>query len=123
MNFIFVYGILKRRYANAQKARVNGYRLVDLGAFPAAIPHEGGAVIGELIYVNNETVAEFDMIEGHPHFYVRTDVEVEVGDGDNAELVQAQMYVVNQDHHHRQSLPTGSLTIEDVGNEMTYEYR
>jgi len=122
MNPIFVYGILKHQYANAQSARVHNFRLIDMGCFPAAIPHNKGAIIGELIFVDDDTVADFDRIEGHPNFYVRTDVEVETGDGDSVELVKAQMYVVNGSYHERPSQPTGALTIKEVDNETTYEY-
>jgi gamma-glutamylcyclotransferase (GGCT)/AIG2-like uncharacterized protein YtfP len=122
MNAIFVYGILKGRYANAQLARVRDYRLVDMGCFPAAIPYKDGVIVGELIFVSNGTVAEFDMAEGHPNFYRRTSVEVEVEEGDEIELVQAQMYVINEKHHYHISLPTGSLKIDLRDGVMTYEY-
>ena len=122
MNLIFVYGILKGRYANAQPAQVNGFRLVDMGCFPAAIPAEEGTIIGELIAVDDKTVEEFDMIEGHPNFYVRTGVEVETDDGDQVELHEAQMYVVTEAYHTHDSGPTGSLSIEERDGVTLYEY-
>jgi len=122
LNLIFVYGILKGRYANAQKAQVNGYRLCDMGHFPAAIPADKGTIIGELITVDNKTVEEFDMIEGHPDFYVRSDVEVETDEGDQIELHEAQMYIVSEGYHKHDSEPTKSLTIKEKDGATLYEY-
>lgn len=122
LNLIFVYGILKGRYANAQPAQVNGFRLCDMGHFPAAIPAAEGTIIGELIAVDNETVAEFDIIEGHPDFYVRSDVEVETDEGDQIELHRAQMYIVSESYHQHDSKPTGSLSIEERDGATLYEY-
>jgi gamma-glutamylcyclotransferase (GGCT)/AIG2-like uncharacterized protein YtfP len=121
MKPIFVYGILKGR-ADAQPARVQGYRLIDMGSFPAAIPAKGGAIVGELIFVDDATIEEFDRIEGHPDFYVRTDVIVETGDGDSVELHQAQFYVVDQSYHDAPSLDTGALVIKKREDETLYEY-
>jgi gamma-glutamylcyclotransferase (GGCT)/AIG2-like uncharacterized protein YtfP len=123
MKPIFVYGILKHRYANAQQALVPRFRLVDMGWFPAAIPAPTGAIKGELIFVSDETIQEFDMIEGHPNFYVRTDVEVEIGEGNQVEMVKAQMYVINEEYHGRISEPTMKLDIdEDENHDLLYEY-
>jgi len=122
VNLIFVYGVLKGRYANAQPAQVNGFRLVDMGCFPAAIPTAEGVIVGELISVDDETVEEFDMIEGHPNFYVRSNVEVETGEGDTVELHKAQMYIVSTPYHDYTSAPTGSLSIEEHNGITLYEY-
>lgn len=124
MKPVLVYGILKHRYANAQTAFVRGYRLVDLGAFPAAIPDDHSTIKGELIYVEQHTIDEFDRIEGHPHFYLRTDVEVEVEEGNQIEVVQAEMYVINKDAWYHQSEHTDNLHIVHTTSprNIIYEY-
>lgn len=114
---VFVYGILKGR-VDAQPGFVHDYRLVDMGWFPAAIPADDAKISGELIFVSDEELEGFDRIEGHPNFYIRTDVEVEVGDGSQTELVHAEMYVINSEYHDRMSEPTHKLDIVDG----TYEY-
>ena len=96
MNPIFVYGILRGR-TNAQRATVSGYSLIDMGPFPAAIEdEERDCILGELIYVHDAERQAFDMVEGHPYFYVRTTVEVEIEDG--GEVVTAEMYVLRSMH-------------------------
>ena len=117
MRKVFVYGILKRGVEES-KAKVHGFRMVDMGWFPAAIPHEDGTIHGELLEVTDDEVASFDRTEGHPNFYVRTDVEVEGQDGTKFD---AEMYVIGKDHWHIQSEPTGSLEIR--GQEFEYHLR
>ncbi len=122
LRVLFIYGILKRRYPNAQQAKVRNFRLIDLGQFPAAIPEDGSVIIGELIAVDDETVEEFDMIEGHPNFYIRTDIEVEIDDGSLVEIQQAQMYVIHKSYHDFISYQTRFLAIKEEGDEILYEY-
>jgi len=118
MNAIFVYGILKGA-EGALSAHVYGYRLADMGMFPAAIPAENAKIVGELIYVDDDRIKDFDRIEGHPNFYARTDVEVETDAGD---FIIAEMYVINNAYHDRQSIPTASLDIASTNNQTSYEY-
>ena len=87
---IFVYGIL-RGHTKCKHGKVRGYKLFDMGSFPGAVPaSDKDCVVGELIEINATQLNVFDQIEGHPHLYVRTDVEVEVENGTE----QAQMYVL-----------------------------
>ena len=122
MNAIFVYGILKGR-SGAKPARVVGYRLADMGSYPAAIPDPQGVIIGELIEVADETLKEFDRIEGHPDFYIRRDVIVETGeDDDSLKLHQAQFYVITEPYHDHASYKTEALEIKNFGTKIAYEY-
>lgn len=114
MRNVFVYGILKQNDP-ALRAKVHNYRLIDMGWFPAAIPADGHTVIGELLEVTDSEVQDFDRIEGHPNFYERTPVEVEL---QNGETLEAEMYVINSDYHRADSFPTPSLDINDT----EYEY-
>lgn len=90
---VFVYGTLRRgegnhgvmqgalgRYVGC--AEVSGFKLFDLGAFPA-VDFDGGRwedaprlVQGEVFSLSPEGVARLDQLEGHPNFYRRCMVEV-----------------------------------------------
>ena len=119
---VFVYGILKGRH-EAQTAFVPQYRLIDMGWFPAAIPAGfDDKIKGELIYVDEDEIEEFDRIEGTPTFYTREMVSVELVGKDK---VEAEMYVINRDHWPTESESTDRLTINAVGTGFVanvYEY-
>jgi gamma-glutamylcyclotransferase (GGCT)/AIG2-like uncharacterized protein YtfP len=122
MNPIFVYGILKNS-PGAQPARVSGYRLIDMGMFPAAVPADDSQIVGELIFVDDARVAMFDRIEGTPSFYTREKVDIEVGDGNQTELIEGEMYVINKKFWDVPSQDTFSLKIVNGGHDATtYEY-
>lgn len=115
---IFVYGILKRR-PDAKPAIVPGFRMVDMGHFPAAIPgEEDDALIGELIFVDDDTVEHFDMIEGYPNFYDRQGVKVVT---EEDETIEAEMYVVTEPYW-KDSIPGDRLLVKTEAKFTTYEY-
>lgn len=119
MNPIFVYGILKGRH-DAKTGHVNLHRLIDMGAFPAAVPADAEhSIKGELIYVDHDTVQEFDRIEGAPNFYNREEVEVTLDDG---EKTTAEMYVVNSTYWENDSVISNRLAIEESDSKKIYEY-
>ncbi|NOX60808.1 MAG: hypothetical protein GXP42_02500 [Chloroflexi bacterium] len=62
-------------------ARLEGAVLYDLGAFPAARPGRG-AIVGDLLRVEEEALAETDRIEGHPDFFYRERVRVKTEEGE-----------------------------------------
>lgn len=91
-NILFIYGTLKtgfsrnsvltdgifgigRKIQNKIKT-VPGYRLYDLGAFPALVASKNGIVEGELWEVDDVLLSIIDQIEGHPHAYRRTPIEL-----------------------------------------------
>ncbi len=118
MNPVFVYGILKGR-ENAEKGTVKGFRLIDMGSFPAAIPsNEGHNICGELIFVDDDTITRFDMIEGAPSFYRREKVEVDTGQ----ELVEAEMYVVNESYWEQESSATARLDVDEQTDGLFFTY-
>lgn len=85
-NMIVVYGSLMEGFGNhhhlaqpfgfARKVNdvtLRGLRLLDLGAFPGAVPGEPDDEIrGEAWVVDDETLHGIDQLEGHPTFYRRT---------------------------------------------------
>jgi gamma-glutamylaminecyclotransferase len=89
MNLIFVYGTLKRGGSNhlqlagqsfVQPARtVAGYRLFNLGSYPAMVTHAGDleGVEGEVWSVDDACLRKLDIFEGVPEgLYQRTAVRV-----------------------------------------------
>ena len=90
MTRIFVYGSLKRGYGlncvlTGQRflgdARTTpGFRLYDVGAFPAMVAYSDGiAVRGELYEVDNRCLWELDRIEGEGRLYERVEIELDCG--------------------------------------------
>lgn len=78
-SLVFVYGSLRQGMGNHYMmegtefigtAVVNGYRLLDVGAFPAVIVGEG-EVVGEVYEVKEADLARLDRFEGCPSLYVR----------------------------------------------------
>jgi len=90
---LFVYGSLKRGFANAdrldgavfvRRARTApGYRLHVVGGYPALVAAGGGVVCGEVYGVTVEHLAALDAFEGVPSLYERASVELD--DGETAE--------------------------------------
>lgn len=87
---IFVYGTLLRgeRYHDvlggaplvSEGRTAPGFRLVDLGEYPALVRGGEGAVVGEVYDVDDATLAALDQLEDHPRLYQRTPI-VLAGDG------------------------------------------
>lgn len=101
---VFVYGTLMRGQYNhvllqrspflGRAATAPRYTLIDLGRFPGMIAGGTVGIHGEVYSVNAETLAAIDRLEGHPNFYVRT--EIALADG---RTVQA--YVLSSSYHSR----------------------
>jgi len=78
---VFVYGTLlagEKHHAFLDGARllgqvrtVTGYRLHDLGAYPAMVEAGSGAVAGELYEVSADTLKTLDRLEGVPGLFRR----------------------------------------------------
>ena len=84
-NTVFVYGTLMQNksashmMANAifcDNAALEGYALYDLGGYPGIVPDEKGTVIGEVWFVDNETMARLDTYENEGVLYRRTQVTI-----------------------------------------------
>ena len=86
---VFVYGTLMRggRYHALIAGGVwigealtePGYRLYDLGPYPAMRRGGTGEVAGEVYEVDDVTLAELDRLEGHPDYYRRAQVRLADG--------------------------------------------
>lgn len=93
MTRIFVYGSLKRgfplhgallgqQFLGASRT-APGFRLYDVGAFPAMTvdPDPDGCrmIDGEVYEVDDECLDDLDRIEGEGRLYERVEIELEVG--------------------------------------------
>lgn len=87
MHKIFTYGSLRKGFHNHGLLRDSeflgqyhtgpGYIKVPGPGFPFLIPDpEGPGTYGELYSVTDLTLEMLDRLEGHPHFYVRTMIDV-----------------------------------------------
>ena len=101
-NKLFVYGTLKDGYPNHSRlagakflgrARtVEKYTMVYMG-FPGIVrnpPHLHH--VGEVYEVSDKTLAKCDALEGHPTWYIRELVDVDIFDGDPRGIVKAWLY-------------------------------
>lgn len=80
MSGLGLHGALRKssRVGFDLNPKVRGYQLVDLGAFPGAIPGaETQFVLGELYAVTNDVLRELDAVEGVPTFYERIQVRAD----------------------------------------------
>lgn len=90
---IFVYGTLKRGFGNYEGylAGNNGvefvgeaqtkpeFSMLHLGGFPGIVRKGKTAIKGEVFKVDRGTMLSLDRLEGHPHFYQRSDVTLADG--------------------------------------------
>lgn len=101
---IFVYGTLKKGYGNhrlltssvflGSGITVKKYLMTANGIpFVSDEPDNKNItnIVGELYQVDNQTMYQVDMLEGHPSFYKREKVEVEMLDNYNSRCM-AWMY-------------------------------
>jgi len=108
---VFVYGTLRRGQGNhvvldgarfVRTARtLEGWAMLDLGAFPGVVPGDG-AIVGELYEVSQHVLKRLDRLEGHPTFYHRERVQL-AGGG------EALMYVLThpEDYRNREPIAGG----------------
>lgn len=95
---VFVYGSLRRGEQNhwhldgcllIREARTEpGFRLYDLGAYPAMVAGGRGSVVGEVYAVGPEALAALDRLEGHPRYYQRQVVRLADGQAVESYLMQ-----------------------------------
>jgi gamma-glutamylcyclotransferase (GGCT)/AIG2-like uncharacterized protein YtfP len=85
---VFVYGTLKRNHGNSHllksasflgRCYIEGrWKIYDTGYFPCVVRLQEGApsrVVGEVYKVNLDTLRTLDMLEGHPNWYERVQVD------------------------------------------------
>jgi gamma-glutamylcyclotransferase (GGCT)/AIG2-like uncharacterized protein YtfP len=117
---VFVYGTLKQAYGNYQLVSdlcesaaggtVEGFVLLDLGAFPGAVPGKG-KTRGEVLTLTQPTEAlkRLDRLEGVPRLYTRESVTVALDDGTEK---TAWMYVLAKDGRRWHE---GQVALDDTG--------
>lgn len=88
MNFVFVYGSLKKGFHNNKLLEDSTflgaaitedmYDMFSYGSFPAVV--EDGTsykIKGEVYYVSDETLKDLDMLEDNGRFYMRKKVDTD----------------------------------------------
>lgn len=91
MHKIFVYGTLLSGHGNHRLLEGRGtmigtaiseakFTMLHLGGFPGIVQKGETAILGEVYEVDHETLRDLDGLEGHPHFYKRTPITVEMRD-------------------------------------------
>lgn len=105
---VFVYGTLRQGQSNAYllsqhgvtrwiPASLSGYHLLNAGAsWPYCRPNANaeGPVVGEMVEVTSDALADLDRLEGVPHHYERHSVSILLG---GTLLVPAWVYVAARD--------------------------
>jgi gamma-glutamylcyclotransferase (GGCT)/AIG2-like uncharacterized protein YtfP len=104
----FVYGTLKRNYGNnivlgsakfvgAGTTVSQDFRMLN-GGFPMVFTGGNFGIKGEVFEVTDEqTERNLDRLEGVPHLYTRSEVEVRIGDDTEV----CTMYVTNPKYAER----------------------
>ena len=89
-HLVFVYGTLRQGNCNHQlmgAARCFGvgstrdrFAMYIVSGYPyVTAAEERYPIMGELYAVDGEMLKKLDKMEGHPHFYVRREIAVDVG--------------------------------------------
>jgi len=106
---MFVYGSLMEGFGNHRLLERGGAELVgvaetvkrwgfiSLGAFPGIVDVHGKGstkVVGELYMVNERTRAALDSLEGHPEFYKRAAVDVDMLTSKARDVRKCETYVL-----------------------------
>jgi gamma-glutamylcyclotransferase (GGCT)/AIG2-like uncharacterized protein YtfP len=110
-HLVFVYGTLRQSQSNHKllgEADCYGtgssrekYAMYITGSYPYVISTEGRyPIVGELYAVDDDTLAKLDKMEGHPRYYTRREIAVDV----NGIEYLAWMYFRDP---HGTLLPTG----------------
>lgn len=86
---VAVYGSLLKGLSNHRVLRdsmmlgtdtINGFKMYNLGSFPAIIPGDGAIHIEIYEVIDPEIMLNLDYLEGHPRFYKREKVDTIYGE-------------------------------------------
>lgn len=97
MTHVFVYGTLKHGFGNhrallrdatfvGKGTTILPFVMRSNGGFPVVLRHRADEseiahnISGEIYEVNDRTLAQLDGLEGHPNWYEREEVTVDVAD-------------------------------------------
>lgn len=113
MNKLFVYGTLRQEgghlrhgvmktsnFLGKYKTKPN-YDMVNLRSFPGLLKDGDNVIVGEVYEVDDNTLKSCDMIEGHPNFYKRENIDLEGIEG-----VQAY-FLPRDDYGHMPKVESG----------------
>jgi gamma-glutamylaminecyclotransferase len=105
---VFVYGTLKHGYGNhraflqdsefvGKGVTVRPFLMKTTTGFPVVFEtnQQGHPVSGELYEVNNDTLRGLDSLEGHPNWYRREEILVDV---ENTGIQQSAWMYIGQPH-------------------------
>lgn len=103
MTKLFVYGTLKKGYANHHV--LDGAKFVCNGVLPKAVLYSLGGfpglqrtssiedeVVGEIYEIDERVLERCDRLEGHPSFYCRKTDDIFVNREDENDYVSAYYY-------------------------------
>jgi len=86
VNNLFVYGTLKKGFSRntilkdslfiGEVMTKPLFTLIDLTYYPGVLECGNTSIHGELYEVSDETLQYCDVIEGHPNFYKRIEIEL-----------------------------------------------
>lgn len=88
MHNVFVYGTLKHGQSNhhllkdaefvGRACTVQPYSMHTTGGYPVVFDRPVNNIAGEVYYVNDEQLTRLDWLEGHPNFFERRQISVDV---------------------------------------------
>jgi gamma-glutamylcyclotransferase (GGCT)/AIG2-like uncharacterized protein YtfP len=104
VNMLFVYGTLRRNNINNHILISHGaiyrseykthdkYKMYSTNSYPYILPDNSGTyIIGDVYCVSDKLIELLDGLEGHPHQYTRTTINII--DGDNIFTVYAYICI------------------------------
>lgn len=114
MHNVFVYGTLKHGQSNhhlikgaefiGRACTVQPYRMYTTGGYPVVFEEPAYSIAGEVYYVNDIQLKALDRLEGHPNFFIRKQIPVDINWTGIHDTVW--MYFGNKDHWvGRETLP------------------
>lgn len=113
MTKVFTYGTLMKgcgnhRFVLGTTFVGEGETTKEYGLFVDGLPYVSesdnvSTIKGELYEVSDRKLEDIDMLEGHPHFYERKEVEVEV----DGETHTAYMYFYKRQMPYSALVPSG----------------
>jgi gamma-glutamylaminecyclotransferase len=88
-HLVFVYGTLRQAHSNHQLlgdaycygtgSTRDKYAMYITSGYPYVISTEARyPIVGELYAVDDETLDKLDKMEGHPHYYIRREIIVDI---------------------------------------------
>ena len=101
---LFVYGTLRQEGGHLRNGIMKTstflgkyktkpkYDMINLRSFPGLLKDGQSVVIGEVYEVDRDTLKSCDIIEGHPRFYKREDIDLEGIEGVQAYFLPRKEY-------------------------------